>query len=165
MLRQFELAGHIFENIMVFEMPENAVGMGLLRHFDGVFDFSTGTAWLQSIEVDSQGLIPDASGISVVQDSSGRMRVSDLQVDSPAVRAGLRVNDELLAVDGQPVAVLGARRVRHRFCQGGETVALQVRRGDETLQTKLSLTWHFEYPPQWSDVPRIATAPLLPDLE
>ena len=164
-LRQFELAGHVFENIVALETPENMIGLSLLRQFDSVFDFSAGTAWLQSIEADSLGFIPDASGISVVQNSSGRLLVSDLQVDSPAVRAGLRLDDELLAVDGQPVSLLGARQVRHRFCQGGETVAVLVRRGDETLQTKLPLKWHFEYPPLWSDVPRVATAPLLPDLE
>ena len=164
-LRQFELAGHVFENIIVPEMQENTIGMGLLRQFDSVFDFSAGTAWLQSIKADSLELLPDASGVSLMQDNDGHMLLSDVQVGSPAIRAGLRVNDELLAVDGQPVAVLGVRRVRHRFCQGGATVALQVRRGAEILQTKLQLQWHFEYPPRWSDVPRVATAPRLPDLK
>jgi hypothetical protein len=164
-LRQFELAGHVFENIVALETPENMIGLGLLRQFDSVFDFAAGTAWLQSIETDSLGLLPDASGISLVQDSSGRMRVSDVQIDSPAVKAGIRVNDELLTVDGQPVSVLGARRIRHRFRQGGEVVTLQIRRGEETMTTKLSLKWHFEYPPQWADIPRVATAPFLPDLE
>ncbi|MHC4878884.1 MAG: PDZ domain-containing protein [Planctomycetota bacterium] len=164
-LRQFELAGRVFENIVVPELAENAIGLGLLRQFDGVFDFSAEMAWLQSIEADSLELLPDASGVSLVQDDSARLLVRDLQVDGPAVRAGLRMHDELLAVDGQPVSVLSARRIRDRFRQGGDILLLRVRRGDELLQTRLLLKWHFEYPPQWPVRPEVAKAPLLPELD
>lgn len=76
-------------------------------------------------------------GIGVLPADDGVL-VQDVMPGSPAEAAGLLVDDVLLSVDGEPVTadtvagVIGGRAV-------GETVALEVRRGDETLQLEATL--------------------------
>jgi carboxyl-terminal processing protease len=55
--------------------------------------------------------------------------------DSPAERAGLRVDDRLLTIDGRPTAGMTSEQVQQRLTgEVGSTVALEVLRGDKELE-------------------------------
>jgi C-terminal processing protease CtpA/Prc len=62
------------------------------------------------------------------------VRVVEVPTNSPAQRAGLRVDDRVLKVDGTPVAGLSGDAV-HKLLSGevGSTVTLEVLRGAERL--------------------------------
>jgi len=56
--------------------------------------------------------------------------IADVQPDSPAARAGLRVGDVVTAVNGRPVYTASGLRARLGVLPVGETVELSVRRED-----------------------------------
>jgi S1-C subfamily serine protease len=71
---------------------------------------------------------------------SGLSTVLDQVVeDSPAAKAGLKKGDEIVAIDGEPVADPGDVRTRLRGRWSGDTLMLTVKRGAETLQLELVL--------------------------
>jgi regulator of sigma E protease len=65
--------------------------------------------------------------------------LGELTPEGAAARAGLESGDEILALDGRPVAdwIALVEQVRAR---GGQTVSLEVRRGDERLVREVALT-------------------------
>ena len=80
-------------------------------------------------ELASRLKLPVSSGAVVVEVAAG----------SPAEKAGLRAEDIITRVDGKVVASAGELRRILRERSGGDTVALTVRRGEETLTVKVRL--------------------------
>ncbi|MGE3268261.1 MAG: RIP metalloprotease [Chloroflexota bacterium] len=72
------------------------------------------------------------------------VEIAEVAVDSPAQAAGMQAGDVVLSVDGQQVTLIEdfQRLVRERV---GESVALDLRRGDQTIQT--SMTPRVDPPP------------------
>lgn len=58
---------------------------------------------------------------------------------TPAERAGLRPGDVVEALDGEPIDGFEALRARVGTKQPGDEVGLRVRRGDETLELRVTL--------------------------
>jgi len=78
-------------------------------------------------------------GIRGDADANNGLKIQLVAPDSPAEKAGLKVNDLILQIDGQKVTnseelgkILTARRP-------GAELAIQVRRGEETLMLKATL--------------------------
>lgn len=64
-------------------------------------------------------------------------RVTDVLENSPASKAGLQENDIITAVNGTPAAELTLTKIGELFEQS-TTYKLTVRRGEQTLQVKLT---------------------------
>lgn len=79
-----------------------------------LFDDDQDTAWL---------------GVNIVSADSGA-RVIGVSDDSPAQRAGLRVDDVIVALDGEPVRSASTLVRMVRSDEPGEEITLRVRRGD-----------------------------------
>ncbi len=79
-----------------------------------LFDADHDTAWL---------------GVNIVSVDSGA-RVIQVSPDSPASRAGLHVDDVIVAFDGEPVGSASKLVRLVRSAEPGEEVRLGVRRGD-----------------------------------
>lgn len=73
-------------------------------------------------------------------DISGGLRVIDLVDDSPAVRAGLRNGDVLLALDGVPIASYNDLVVAVRNHAPGEYVSIKYQRDGEIAVATAALT-------------------------
>lgn len=76
-------------------------------------------------------------GVNCVE-RDGQLRVTRVSPDSPADVAGVERGDHIVAIDGTPVASLGA--LWQALWAGGRPereVTLEVRRGDETLMVKV----------------------------
>ena len=70
---------------------------------------------------------------------AGEARVDRIRVDSPADRAGLRVDDVIIEANGQPVRrVPDLRHILGRM-YAGDTLALVARRGAETITAQVEL--------------------------
>lgn len=66
-------------------------------------------------------------------------RITAVQPNTPAAKAGLRVGDVVTALDGEPVGddLSLIRWIAER--RPGQTVSIEVRRGDETMKLKATL--------------------------
>lgn len=74
-----------------------------------------------------------------VRIESGSRRIEEVTEDSPAMRSGLAVGDEVEAVNGQrTVRFVDVIKGLH-FVKIGEQVTLAVRRGDTTLEARVQV--------------------------
>ena len=81
-------------------------------------------------------------GVSVEPDSSGRLLVAEIGLDSPAAKIGLRKGDQLLTAEGKPVESADDLREVIQAKSPGQDLALGIRRGDQKqeLVAKLAAT-------------------------
>ena len=66
-------------------------------------------------------------------------RVFEVQPNSPAALGQLQVNDEIIAVNGMPVADFDSLILAVNVYSAGDAVRLKIRRGDETLERTIVL--------------------------
>ncbi|HJZ75702.1 MAG TPA: trypsin-like peptidase domain-containing protein [Vicinamibacterales bacterium] len=78
-----------------------------------------------------------AGGLSLPQDW-GAM-ISDVQPDSPAARAGLRLEDIVVAVDGEPIASVPRLAFLLFTRSAGDVVRFKVRRADGDFTTDVTV--------------------------
>ncbi len=78
-------------------------------------------------------------GVSLSRDGSGNLIVDEVQADSPAAKAGLRKNDRLTHLEGEPLK--SAARLRETLQSRGADakVKLSVLRGAEKIETTVAL--------------------------
>jgi serine protease Do len=77
-------------------------------------------------------------GASGVNDAGG-CRLTEVDEHSPASRAGLKAGDLVLKVNGREIKVSAAFRRWVDEAQPGETLNLEIKRGEETLSVKVKL--------------------------
>jgi S1-C subfamily serine protease len=74
-----------------------------------------------------------------VETLAGGCRVSEVYPDTPAVAAGIRVGDQIVKIDNQPVRRLEDIYQRLATADPGQQVALELRRGAESAAATISL--------------------------
>jgi serine protease Do len=90
-------------------------------------------------EPDEEAPAPRAYvGASGVNDADG-CRLTEVDENSPAARAGLKVGDVVLKVNGRDIKVSAAFQRWVSEAQPGETLNLQIKRGDELLSIRVRL--------------------------
>jgi len=67
------------------------------------------------------------------------VRISILSESSPAAKAGLKVEDIIVAWNGEPLTNIMALQMRLRSASPGDEVTLTIKRGDEQFDTKVTL--------------------------
>jgi len=77
-------------------------------------------------------------GATGVNDEAG-CRLTEVEEDSPAARAGLRVGDVVLKVNGRDIKVSAAFRRWVSEATPGDTLNLEIKRGDEVLSVKVRM--------------------------
>ena len=110
---------------------DGLLGYSFLKHFRVALDYPRELLWLDP----NQGGVPDRAeeycqpGVQL-ETVGGSVRVTAVAAGSPAARAGVRAGDELVELDGEPVAgrdlVTVARSLEGR---PGSWVSLRLRRG------------------------------------
>jgi eukaryotic-like serine/threonine-protein kinase len=83
------------------------------------------------------GIGPDGVEMS---GESGRVVATDVDEDTAAARAGLRLGDQILAVNGQHIGTVVDWLAQRMNFVAGQPIAIRIQRGDQTLD--LSLTIH-----------------------
>jgi serine protease Do len=81
---------------------------------------------------------PAYSGLSVVDDAVG-CRLSKIERNSPASKADLREGDQVLKVDGRSINVSATFERWMAECGPGETLQLEIKRGDEVFFVPIKL--------------------------
>jgi serine protease Do len=77
-------------------------------------------------------------GATGVNDEAG-CRLTEVEEDSPAARAGLKVGDVVLKVNGRDIKVSAAFRRWVSEATPGDTLNLEIKRGDEVLSVKVRM--------------------------
>jgi serine protease Do len=78
------------------------------------------------------------AGASGVNDAAG-CRLTEVDDDSPASRAGLKVGDVVVKVNGREIKISEAFRRWVAGSEPGETLTLEIKRGDEVLSVRVRL--------------------------
>ena len=115
---------------------DGSLNNGFLSEFKVILDYSHSQMILER----NYKASPDLSGLDIVAEPP-RFRtfvVNAVEENSPAAVAGIREEDTIIAIDGQPTARLTLRELRHLFTQPGEHV-LDVKRGIRIMQLRMRL--------------------------
>ncbi|HEY0476450.1 MAG TPA: aspartyl protease family protein [Kofleriaceae bacterium] len=120
---QAQLGSALMKQLTVWvDYPRRQMWVRKNAHFGEPFDYDASGALLES---------PD--------DSFRRAVVKSVLPGSPAADAGLAPDDEIVTVDGLPVAGLTLEAIRTRLKRAGQRVRLEVRHGDTTRTVELAL--------------------------
>jgi hypothetical protein len=116
------------------------LGAEVLRKFTVTFDFSRARVLLRPNALFGERFEANTTGLALLarDDALDRLVVFRVRPDSPAQRAGLLVNDEIIAVDGRPASDFSPVSLR-RYLQKaiGRPVVLRLRRGLDEFEATL----------------------------
>src|SRR6266404_5655233 len=87
------------------------------------------------------GLFSTTRGCELVAEGADlkTLTINEVLANSPAAEAGLQEEDELIAIDGQPVTEFSLGQIRQMLKREGKEYALKLKRGSQMLQAKLKL--------------------------
>jgi len=108
----FEIAGHRFERIIAHYAADSKgafssrtesgnLGNDILANFTLDFDYGNGQIWFEPVP--SPGQKPfGRAGVTTIKERAEAFKVVAVAAGSAAADAGLKVNDQIVAVDGTP---------------------------------------------------------------
>jgi C-terminal processing protease CtpA/Prc len=107
------------------------IGGGLLKRFDVTFDYGKQVMYLKPNDNAKTRDAYDRAGMWLLTDPEG-LRVKDVTAGGPAVKAGLKVEDLILSVDGKKATEISLPDIRIRLAndQVGTKVELTVKGKD-----------------------------------
>jgi len=137
------IAGELFTGDKgAFANPDigGNLGSGVLRRFTVAFDYAARTMYLAPNADAAKADAFDRSGLWLLRDGDA-LRISDVVADSAAARAGLRVDDRVLAIGAAEVAqrTLAEWRRELRELPAGTKIAIAYRRGGQQGRADLVL--------------------------
>ncbi len=148
-VRYVDVSGVRFHNVPVVASHVEAIGLGLLQHFDMTLDFPNSRASFVPLEIARDQMPLDASGLRVVFRESDRLVVRRIVPDSPAEKAGFKEGDRILNFAGREPATLWRHEIDETLAKAGETIQLRIERDGKPFEIDLPLSRPFQYPPEW----------------
>lgn len=117
------------------------LGSALMKQATVWFEYPRRRMWVRKNAHFGEPFAYDASGLVVESpdDSYRRAVVKNVLAGSPAAEAGVVLDDELLSIDGEPVAGLTLDDIRARLRRSGARVRLEIRRAGTTRTAELVL--------------------------
>ena len=111
-----------------------------MKQFTVWVDYPRRQIWMQKnqrfgtpFEYDMSGLLLESA-----DDTYRRAVVRNVLPGSPGAEAGVRVDDELMAISGEQVAGLRLDDVRARLRVPGQTLRLDLRRGEQSISVEIT---------------------------
>jgi len=116
------------------------IGGGFLRRFRVIFDYSRSRMILEPNARLTEPDEFDMSGAAVMSEPPDFtvIKVVRVRPDSPAMNAGLKPEDVILTIDGQPADALGVNKLRRLFRVEHECL-LRIRRGENIQEIRMKL--------------------------
>ena len=149
-IRRLVLANTVFVNVPVEIGEHQHLGTGLLRYFHVVLDFSNNCVRLRLAETHQVPIHvpPRASGMLCRPIGADQIEVAEIQIGA-ADESGLKANDIIHSINGQPVSKYSYWDRVDVFSQAGTTLKLAIERDGEHREVALKLRYDFAYPPEW----------------
>jgi hypothetical protein len=119
---------------------EANIGTQIMNKFKVFLDYGHNRMILEPNANFAKTIDWDMTGLSVLTEGSDfkTFRVHSVVEHSPAAVAGIRKEDLIMSVNGRPASDFMLAEIRELFKKPGECT-LSIKRGQETLQIKLSL--------------------------
>ena len=121
---------------------DGCIGNELLRRFNVIFDHPHRRMYIEHTEATANPFLFSTCGVRLQNwiGADGTIGLEDVYPASPAERAGITIEDRIVAVNAQPVAELGIDAIRDLLRQSpGTRVLLQVRHADSVREVELEL--------------------------
>jgi hypothetical protein len=117
------------------------IGGELLRRFTVVFDYSHQVMYLEPNSQFNDPFEAGMSGLSLVSapPDFSAFRVMFVIPDSPASVAGLKIDDMVMAIDGQPVKEISLASTAKMFREDGRTFRFTVQRDGKTMEVPVKM--------------------------
>jgi len=134
----------VFENPLIdfsttrgaADRRDGIIGNGLLNRFKLIVNYSRKQVILEPTERFNVATDFDFFLFKVIQDGN-TYKIGDMFQASMAGKAGLKIGDVLLAIDGKQVSSLSLGEIQRMFMMDGRDRVLSVKRGEEILEIKL----------------------------
>jgi hypothetical protein len=115
------------------------IGLGCLRRYQATFDFPASRLYLSARRQQVPPSEPDMSGLGILRTGQGTI-VKYVDKDSPAEAAGIRPEDQIIAVNGRPAASYDLHTLRALLREGdGQRIEMTVRRDGRDLSVAFQL--------------------------
>ena len=150
-IRSLELGGFELANV-VATFPDEAhhsphgvdarngnLGNGVLGRFNVTFDYAGKRMVLAPGSRFGEPFEWDMSGMQAEPTGAGDVRVRRVLPGSPAAEAGVQENDRIVRIAGEEVTGESYFSLRERLRKVGETVSVDLLRGDKAVAVSLKL--------------------------
>ena len=115
------------------------LGNGALSRFNVTFDYAGKRMLLARGKRASEPFEWDMSGMQGEPTGEGTVRVRRVLPGSPAAEAGVEENDRIVRIAGEAVTGENYFTMRERLRKNGETVAVELLRGDKPVSVSIKL--------------------------
>jgi hypothetical protein len=131
---------HATEGAFASEEFAGNIGNRILERFKVTFDYERRQVYLEPGKRYADRDQLTRTGVLLTK-RSGQVGVESVLADSPAEHAGLRIGDQVLAVDGRDIAQWDLPELTQLFDEGeaGRKVEVRVLRGGQPKQLKIKL--------------------------
>jgi hypothetical protein len=118
---------------------DGAIGGEALRRFKLVIDFPRERLYLESNKYFSDPFEVDMSGMELIGDGPeySNFLVSYVLAKGPAANSGIQKGDKLISINGAETKGLSLQQIRTMFMENDREFALVLKRGKETINTRL----------------------------
>ncbi|MEQ8688636.1 MAG: aspartyl protease family protein [Imperialibacter sp.] len=116
------------------------IGNEILMQFNITFDYSRKKIYLEPNARYGESIADDASGFDLQYSSDmSKLLIHRVHDGSPAGAAGIKVDDELVKIDGKTVKDMSLPDIRKKLSMSGTEVSLTVKSGGEEKSVTLKL--------------------------
>jgi predicted aspartyl protease len=118
------------------------IGSAVLQRFLVVFDYAGERLILYPSDFDGGRLDFDKSGMFLVSNADNRSvyRIVDIVDGSPGDKAGLKIGDIIMQIDGRPASQVSLEEARRLFRkEEGTRIPMTVERGGRAISTEIVL--------------------------
>ena len=145
-LASFDLAGRNFSDIPVALSSDNKgvlsmdfidglVGNKLLQRFNIVLDYTSEKIYFEPAKSINRDYSVNLTGFTISFENANPV-VKNLVDRSPADKAGLRNDDQIISINSVLVENMSAEEIRQAFTKVGEKIALVIKRNNKFKYTE-----------------------------
>mgnify|MGYP001148671274 FL=1 len=114
--------------LLASDKIDGILGNGLLKRFNLILDYSSQKLVLQPNKNYYKVFKVNSSGIRIKLTLKKKFKIMEIYKGSPAYKLGLKVEDELLAINGIPTKDLSMHAIIRMFREHGSIVYVTIRR-------------------------------------
>jgi len=115
------------------------IGLPLLQRFNVIFDYFNHRVIIEPSKYFDNQFKFNMSGLELLPDLKGNLKVIKIYPDSPAVDSQIEVNDIVTKVNEKPVADYKPGEIREILMKEGESVYLDILRNGQPERIKIKL--------------------------